>query len=244
MMNEKALRKKLQEIGIPNWGSKDLMKRRHIEWLNIYNSNCDADDSARKSKKQLLRELDEWEQTQGGRAENKESKVMRKDFDGDGHARSHKSNFDELIAQARKLRNTKKASDGEEASAAKTEVQPSGMISQGPSHPPSLDPYSMVQVPAIPHNGELTNAEMSSNIIQDPQHSINSTKAQEAPQRNHNLTDQEQGNLTNAPPTQSSATTEESVLNPFQTQGGTRKVPMFSLPEEPIRDVDNATIVQ
>lgn len=113
MMKEGALRKKLQDIGIPNWGNKDLMKRRHIEWLNIFNSNCDADERVRKSKRQLVKELEEWENTQGGKADTKESKVMRKDFDGNGYAKSHKSDFDDLIAQARKKRNTPKADQKE-----------------------------------------------------------------------------------------------------------------------------------
>jgi E3 ubiquitin-protein ligase RAD18 len=111
MLKEGALRKKLQEIGIPNWGSKDLLKRRHIEWLNIYNSNCDADDSVRKSKRQLVKELEEWENTQGGRADVKESKIMKKDFDGNGYAKSHKSDFDDLIAKARMKRTAPKAED-------------------------------------------------------------------------------------------------------------------------------------
>ena len=109
MLKENALRKKLQEIGVPNWGGKDLMRRRHLEWLNIYNSNCDADDSVRKNKRQLLKELEEWEQTQGGRADMRESKIMKKDFDVEGHAKSHKSNFDDLIAQARQKRGSPRA---------------------------------------------------------------------------------------------------------------------------------------
>ena len=112
-MTEGKLRKKLQEIGIPNWGNKDLMKRRHIEWLNIHNSNCDADESVRKTRRQLVKELEEWENTQGGRADTKESKVMRKDFDGSGYAKSHKSDFDDLIAQARKKRAVRNSDDKE-----------------------------------------------------------------------------------------------------------------------------------
>lgn len=111
MLKEGALRKKLQDLGIPSWGSKDLMKRRHVEWLNIYNSNCDADDSVRKSKRQLLKELDEWEQTQGGKADSKENKIMRKDFDGSGYAKSHKSDFDDLIARALQKRTVPKANE-------------------------------------------------------------------------------------------------------------------------------------
>lgn len=111
MLKESALRKKLQDIGIPSWGSKDLMKRRHVEWLNIFNSNCDAHESVRKSKAQLLRELDEWENTQGGKADNRESKIMKKNFDGNGHMKSHKSDFDDLIAKARQKRTPQKAEE-------------------------------------------------------------------------------------------------------------------------------------
>lgn len=114
-MKDGALRKKLQEIGIPNWGSKDLMRRRHIEWLNIHNSNCDADERVRRPKRQLLRELEEWENTQGGRADTKESKVMRKDFDGSGYAKSHKRDFDDLIDQARKKRAVREPEQKEES---------------------------------------------------------------------------------------------------------------------------------
>ena len=123
MLKEGALRKKLQDIGIPNWGSKDLMKRRHIEWLNIHNSNCDAGDSVRKSKKLLLQELDEWENTQGGKAHIKDDRIMRKDFDGNGHAKSHKSDFDDLIARARQKRAVPKS--GAEADADQSKVEKS-----------------------------------------------------------------------------------------------------------------------
>lgn len=138
MMKEGALRKKLQELGIPNWGNKDLMKRRHIEWLNIHNSNCDADDSVRKTKKQLVKELEEWENTQGGRADIRESKVMRKDFDGNGYAKSHKSDFDDLIAQARKKRIAPNSNDKDTKS---------GQTTDATQHDPQTNTESSVGLP-------------------------------------------------------------------------------------------------
>ena len=172
MLKETALRKKLQEIDIPSWGSKDLLKRRHIEWLNIYNSNCDADDSLRKSKKQLLRELDEWEQTQGGKAGSKESKIMRKDFDGDGHARLHKSDFDDLIAQARKARTSKKAGEVGENGTGKAEVEPTDSTSREAQQAHEtllgISNSSMVEVPNLPVAKENIAAQPPDNL-QNPQ---------------------------------------------------------------------------
>ncbi|PVI04626.1 DNA repair protein rad18, partial [Periconia macrospinosa] len=101
MLTETALKKKLRDLGIPSSGSKPVLIRRHQEWLNIFNSNCDAADNVRKPKRELLRELDAWERTQGGQASTKNSHIMKKDFDGAGHATIHKSQFDDLIAQAR-----------------------------------------------------------------------------------------------------------------------------------------------
>lgn len=117
MMKEKDLKKKLQDLGIPAWGKKDLLIRRHTEWLHLWNSNCDASEDKRKSKRDLLRELDVWERTRGGRATASEAAVMRKDFDGKGHAEAHKSQFDELIAAARAKRGVPKTKEGNDDTA-------------------------------------------------------------------------------------------------------------------------------
>ena len=102
MLKENALRKKLQDLGIPSWGSRQLLTRRHVEWVNLWNSNC---DSARPlSKRELLKELETWEQSQGGSAPNTAAAVMKKDFDGQGWASSNKDQFDALIANARRKR--------------------------------------------------------------------------------------------------------------------------------------------
>jgi E3 ubiquitin-protein ligase RAD18 len=244
MLKETALRKKLQDIGIPTWGTKDLMKRRHIEWLNIYNSNCDADESVRKSKRQLLKELDEWEQTLGGRAGNKESKIMKKDFDGDGYAKTHKTEFDDLIARARQKRATPKT-DSEGPTERNT-----------PSEEQNTEPQDRHTLPVngaeIPSHGSTSNDAPSD--IHRP--SLN----------NHNPYDYKETALTsirakvedasNTPVIVPTSTSETSIEN-TKTRGSatmegtqsplcspSRKIPMFGLSEEPVRDVEEGTAVQ
>lgn len=109
MLSETQLRKKLKELGIPNVGNKVLLQKRHTEWLNLWNSNCDSRNP--RPKRDLLRDLDTWERTQGRQIANNPgpSGVMIKDFDRDHYVRSHKSDFDSLIAQARAKANKAKA---------------------------------------------------------------------------------------------------------------------------------------
>ncbi|KAI9713269.1 MAG: E3 ubiquitin-protein ligase rad18 [Bogoriella megaspora] len=108
MLNEKQLRKKISDLGIPNWGSKALLIRRHTEWVNLWNAN--ADSSNPRPKRDMLRQLDIWERTQGGSApvtfgtQNGPSAVMNKDFDGAGWASNNKTDFDRLIEEARRKR--------------------------------------------------------------------------------------------------------------------------------------------
>lgn len=106
LFNETKLARKLKELGIPSTGSKQLMVKRHKEWVNIWNANCDSNRP--RGKRELLQELDAWERTQGGKAPNPNglaSTIMRKDFDSTGWANSNKSDFSRLIADARKKSN-------------------------------------------------------------------------------------------------------------------------------------------
>ncbi|KAK4544398.1 hypothetical protein LTR36_004289 [Oleoguttula mirabilis] len=104
LLRDNAMRKKLEEIGIPGWGSKQLMVKRHTEWVNLWNANCDSNHP--RTKRELLHDLDSWERTQGGRAPNTQTGlangVMRKDFDGNGWASKNKDEFSRLIADARR----------------------------------------------------------------------------------------------------------------------------------------------
>ena len=106
LLKDNALRKKLSELGIPNGGPRALVIRRHIEWVNLVNANCDSRKP--RSKRELLHELDVWDKTQGRQILNGSgsvgvaSSVMNKDFDGAAWAASHDNDFQALIARARK----------------------------------------------------------------------------------------------------------------------------------------------
>ncbi|KAF9394206.1 E3 ubiquitin-protein ligase rad18 [Podila verticillata] len=61
VLNDKQLRKKLQELGLPTGGDKQLMQKRHAEYLTLYNANCDS--TRPQTNAQLLKALDNWERT-------------------------------------------------------------------------------------------------------------------------------------------------------------------------------------
>ena len=105
LLKETVLRKKLRDLGIPEWGGKPLLQKRHTEWVNLWNANCDS--RTPKTKRDLLRELDTWERTQGGQAPtlstlNASSSVMRKDFDSRAWSANHGDDYKRLIVNARK----------------------------------------------------------------------------------------------------------------------------------------------
>ncbi|QIW98892.1 hypothetical protein AMS68_004410 [Peltaster fructicola] len=100
MMKEKDLSKKLRDLGIPPSGSKQLMMRRHTAWVNIWNANCDSNNP--RNKRDLLRDLDTWERTQGGNAPSVPNGIMKKDFDGNGWMKKNHADFSRLVANARR----------------------------------------------------------------------------------------------------------------------------------------------
>lgn len=105
LLKDTALRKKLSELGIPSGGSKALLIRRHTEWVNLVNANCDSNKP--RTKRDLLHELEIWDKTQGRQIMTNSSgtasttSVMNKDFDGVAWAASHDNDFKTLIAKAR-----------------------------------------------------------------------------------------------------------------------------------------------
>ncbi|KAL4931942.1 E3 ubiquitin-protein ligase RAD18 [Aspergillus undulatus] len=103
LLKDTVLRKKLKDLGIPNWGPRPLLQRRHTEWMNLWNANCDS--KTPKPKRELLRELEIWERTQGGNSvtpTDPTSSVMRKDFDKPAWSANYDNEFRQLIANARK----------------------------------------------------------------------------------------------------------------------------------------------
>lgn len=132
MFKEQALRKKLSELGISNQGPRQLLERRHKEWITIWNANCDAAQPRKRSE--LLHDLDIWERTQGGKAPTTSKAIQNalaikdKDFDGAAWASKHDDSFKDLIATARKsrLEAKKKADEAkaeEEAKAAESQKE-------------------------------------------------------------------------------------------------------------------------
>jgi E3 ubiquitin-protein ligase RAD18 len=108
MLTDQALRKKLKELGISNQGPKLLMQKRHTEWVNLWNANCDSRNP--RSKRDLLNELEIWDRTQGRQIANNvgPNGVMAKDFDSDAYVKNNKNDFDDLIRKAREKANAKK----------------------------------------------------------------------------------------------------------------------------------------
>ncbi|KAK4158274.1 hypothetical protein C8A00DRAFT_39467 [Chaetomidium leptoderma] len=66
MLKDIALRKKMSELGLSTAGPRQMLEKRHQEWITIWNANC---DSARpKKRSELLQDLEIWERTIGNRA--------------------------------------------------------------------------------------------------------------------------------------------------------------------------------
>ena len=105
LMNDNALRKKVGGLGIPAGGPRTLVEKRHVEWVNLVNANCDSNKP--RTKRELLKDLEIWDRSQGrqissGLSGSTDSNaVMRKDFDGAAWAANHNDDFQRLIDQAR-----------------------------------------------------------------------------------------------------------------------------------------------
>ncbi|KAG0285600.1 E3 ubiquitin-protein ligase rad18, partial [Linnemannia gamsii] len=59
LLNDKQLRKKLQELGLPMNGDKTLMAKRHAEYTTIFNANCDS--TRPKPVSELKKAMQVWE---------------------------------------------------------------------------------------------------------------------------------------------------------------------------------------
>ncbi|EPX74283.1 postreplication repair E3 ubiquitin-protein ligase rad18, partial [Schizosaccharomyces octosporus yFS286] len=62
LLSESKIRSKLVEMGLPTEGNKQVLQRRHAQWVTMYNSNLDQKHPV--SKKALLAQLRKWEKTQ------------------------------------------------------------------------------------------------------------------------------------------------------------------------------------
>lgn len=157
LMNDRELRRKLSALGISSTGPRQLLQRRHTEWINLWNANCDSRHP--KTKRELLQELDLWERTQGASSSsstngygngnggvNGKVDVARKDFDKENWGRGHQDSFRDLIEQARRGRKQKKEEEQTAQEADKVEV---------------VDPMSLDATPApqTPRKNQSTASE-------------------------------------------------------------------------------------
>lgn len=233
LYKEAALRKKLGELGISTLGSKLLLIKRHLEWVALWNANC---DSARpRSKGELKANLDQWERTQGGLAPSgtQGNAVMNKDFDGVGWVRKNKGDFDQLIESARrKMAGSRRADvpqakDGESNStseyngaSARDDLQEEVMANA------SADDDAL---PSIPSKYFGINSPAESSLDkQDVDASAASDALPKSPTRPPEPEDRHSH--------QSEALPSSLVPNP--SQHPVRKKPMFTVPAEPVVDAD------
>ncbi|KAK9319945.1 hypothetical protein V1517DRAFT_348647 [Lipomyces orientalis] len=95
LFNDTKLRSKLAELGLPTNGTRTQLQQRHTEWVSLWNANVDSNNP--KTKKQLLRDLNDWE---SNLAKYAVQKVSAEDLAAWG--KTHSNNFGDLIFQARK----------------------------------------------------------------------------------------------------------------------------------------------
>ena len=163
LLKDQALRKKLSDLGIPSHGPKLLLIKRHTEWVNLVNANCDS--SRPRTKRELLNELDIWERSQGRNILNglggNETSVMKKDFDGAAWASRHENDFQQLIAKARRKPPAQKEEpDIDGVNDATETVQSSHFATSEPSAKPPITGYTQVGtdfiLPSTSANGVST----------------------------------------------------------------------------------------
>lgn len=161
LLKDQALRKKLSDLGIPSHGPKPLLIKRHTEWINLVNANCDS--SRPRTKRELLSELDVWERSQGRNIMNglggNETSVMRKDFDGAAWATHHGNDFQQLIAKARRKPPAQREERGVDGANVATDAV------QSPH-------FATAEAPATPEITGDTQAETDS-ILPSPSNAVN-----------------------------------------------------------------------
>jgi E3 ubiquitin-protein ligase RAD18 len=151
LLKDTALRKKMSELGLPTTGGRSLLELRHKEWIMLWNANC---DSARpKKRSELLRDLDVWERTLGGRAQygsfsgsSAAAQVKDKDFDGIAWASKHDDSFKALIANAKRSRSQaqKGSEEKEDSPGGSGDQQVNGVITGSLDKSSSQDAHNEV----------------------------------------------------------------------------------------------------
>ncbi|KAM0273569.1 hypothetical protein ACHAQH_008267 [Verticillium albo-atrum] len=167
ILKDQAMRKKMVDLGLSTGGSRQMLEKRHKEWITIWNANCDSLRPKRRSE--LMHDLEVWERIQGGRtpgfgkgrAGAMATAVKDKDFDGAAWATKHDTSFKDLIANARKSRTQAQAkkepdaiggkSDDDDQAAAGPDVQETsaGMLSDSAPQSVVDSEVVMTELPVV-----------------------------------------------------------------------------------------------
>ncbi|CAG8545953.1 1231_t:CDS:2 [Paraglomus occultum] len=109
IMKDHKLRELLKEEGLPTYGVRQQLIRRHAEYVNLYNANVDSAEP--KSETELRQILRDWERTQRTDQFRKDaSRIWRQSIDSQEYHSKYRDQFAKLIEQAQKSRNTSNAS--------------------------------------------------------------------------------------------------------------------------------------
>lgn len=181
ILTDQALRKKLSALGVSSSGNRQLLERRHKEWVTLWNANCDS--SRPKRKGELLQDLSVWERTVGAPAPSRSSalgaQIKDKDFDGEAWASKHESSFKDLIANARRTRS--KAKQQPVAAAAGDQAVQEGSASNPEPHGTGVEqPQSHGE--EMLHTKEIDKAELTSPLSVRPQGDLYHARAGPPPE--------------------------------------------------------------
>ncbi|KAG8627686.1 hypothetical protein KVT40_003559 [Elsinoe batatas] len=236
MLSDAQMRKKLKDIGISNTGNKQLMTRRHTEWANLWNSNCDA--SRPKSKTQLLSELAMWEKSQGGQARPSHGSVngiMNKDFNAKAYSTSNSDDFARLIQEAKSKAKAKTAvaePDGhaESSSTSASTTTSSDRLAVANKDTASPGYPASIQTPTTNGSGHAERRLSTADSCQPHSSAVSPVSATQ----NEALLSKARFETDTYPQHRRGS---DSIGARFATQP-TRKVPMFAVSSQPVADVD------
>jgi E3 ubiquitin-protein ligase RAD18 len=213
--------------------------RRYTQWVDIFNANLDSPRP--RSNRELLKELDTWERTQGGHAPNQgqvvPTGVMKKDFDGDEWSGKHKSHFDDLVAKARAKIAPRRNEEGNETTKQATTngettkphaIQESGRVT-------SQDESKTEQTPLPSTNNHVSVVPPALSILSTAAHEIQAryTSPPISCSEPHSL--QINPSATASPSSQQKPDLlSEKIVSPESV----KRIPMFQVPEDPFTDVE------